>query len=51
MSTTVTYDASGSFTWTCPLGVSYVSIECWGAGGGGGFGGSSPVVMRGDSVS
>jgi hypothetical protein len=23
-------------TWTCPLGVTSVQVECWGAGGGGG---------------
>ena len=32
--TTLTSSTSG--TWTCPAGVSTVTIECWGAGGAGG---------------
>lgn len=38
MSTT-TYTADGTYTWTCPEGVTSVQVECWGAGGGGGRGG------------
>lgn len=26
----------GTYTWTCPVGVSHVNAYCWGAGGGGG---------------
>ncbi len=34
--TQVTYTTSG--TWTCPAGVTYVRVECWGGGGNGGAG-------------
>lgn len=30
---------SGSGTWTCPSGVYFVKVECWGGGGAGGYGG------------
>jgi len=33
---TVTYNTSGANTWTCPTGVTSVTVECWGAGGCGG---------------
>ena len=36
--TTTTITSTG--TWTCPAGVTSVSVECWGAGGAGGYGGS-----------
>jgi hypothetical protein len=35
---TQSYTASGSYTWTCPAGVTHVTVECWGGGGGGGSG-------------
>jgi hypothetical protein len=31
-----TYSTAGSFTWTCPPGVTSIQVQCWGAGGGGG---------------
>lgn len=34
--TTDTYTTAGSHTWTVPQGVTSVTIEAWGAGGGGG---------------
>ncbi len=38
----VEFDENGSTVsggaWTCPEGVDYVQVECWGAGGGGGGG-------------
>ncbi|HVM46536.1 MAG TPA: autotransporter-associated beta strand repeat-containing protein [Candidatus Acidoferrum sp.] len=33
---TATYTTAGTFTWTCPAGVTSVQAECWGAGGAGG---------------
>ena len=33
--TTMTYSTPGTYTWTCPAGVTTVKVECWGAGGGG----------------
>jgi hypothetical protein len=33
---TVNYTTAGSFTWTCPAGVTTITVECWGGGGGGG---------------
>lgn len=36
--TTDTYATAGTYTWTCPAGVTSVTVECWGGGGGGGFG-------------
>ncbi|HPF00186.1 MAG TPA: hypothetical protein PKY63_05930, partial [Bacteroidales bacterium] len=33
-SQTTTFTTSG--TWTCPAGVTSVTVECWGGGGGGG---------------
>lgn len=35
---TDTYTSAGSYTWTCPGGVSLVNVELWAAGGGGGGG-------------
>jgi hypothetical protein len=32
---TVSFGAPGGFEWTCPPGVTSVSVGCWGAGGGG----------------
>jgi hypothetical protein len=37
----VIQSANGTYTWTCPAGVTQAKIECWGAGAGGGGGGSS----------
>lgn len=31
-----TYSTAGSFNWTCPTGVTEVTVECWGGGGAGG---------------
>ncbi|MFM7106188.1 MAG: hypothetical protein ACKOW8_11750 [Flavobacteriales bacterium] len=33
-----TFSTPGSYTWTCPAGVTTVQVEVWGAGGGGGNG-------------
>jgi hypothetical protein len=30
------FSTAGAFTWTCPTGVTSVTVECWGAGGAGG---------------
>lgn len=35
--TVITDTTAGSSTWTCPAGVTSITVECWGAGGGGGF--------------
>lgn len=46
--TTTTYTNSGSGTWTCPAGVTSVTVECWGAGGsGGGASGNNPAAAGG----
>jgi hypothetical protein len=37
----VTQAGNGTYTWTCPAGVTAAKIECWGAGAGGGGGGST----------
>jgi len=34
--TTQTFTSAGSFTWTAPIGVASISVECYGGGGGGG---------------
>lgn len=34
--TTETFTTPGASTWICPIGVTSVAVECWGAGGGGG---------------
>ena len=34
--TTVSASTAGTYTWTCPPGVTSVSVSCWGAGGAGG---------------
>lgn len=31
-----TFTTPGSSSWTCPTGVTSITIECWGAGGNGG---------------
>src|SRR5262247_1821407 len=36
--TTDTYTTAGTFTWTCPTGVTSVQAEVWAGGGGGGAG-------------
>ena len=33
----MTFSAGNDQTWTCPLGVTNVTVECWGAGGAGGI--------------
>ncbi len=35
--TVITDTTAGPSTWTCPAGVTSITVECWGAGGGGGF--------------
>ena len=43
--TTNTFTTAGSSNWTCPAGVTSVTVECWGGGGSGGAsinGGGSP---------
>ena len=30
------FSSAGTFTWTCPIGVTKIMVEVWGAGGGGG---------------
>ena len=35
----VAYTAPGTYQWTCPVGVTSVSVVCVGAGGGGSGGG------------
>ena len=35
------YSIGGTFTWTCPQGVTSVDVEVLGGGGAGGFSGSS----------
>ena len=32
----ITISAAGTHNWTCPAGVTYVQVECWGGGGAGG---------------
>ena len=34
--TTQTYSNAGTFSWTCPAGVTSIDAELWGGGGGGG---------------
>jgi len=29
------YSTPGSYNWTCPVGITKIMVECWGAGGGG----------------
>ena len=41
-----TYYAPGSYTWTCPAGVTSITVQAWGAGGGGG-GGATVVNAAG----
>jgi len=33
---TTTYSGAGTYTWTCPSGVTTVTVQAWGGGGGGG---------------
>jgi len=33
---TVSFTTVGTTTWTCPTGVTTVTVQCWGGGGGGG---------------
>ena len=34
--TNITYAAAGTFSWTCPAGITSVDVQAWGGGGGGG---------------
>lgn len=45
--TVVTQSAGGSYTWTCPAGVTSALIECWGAGAGANGGSSSSGAEAG----
>ena len=36
MGQTDTYSTAGTYSWTCPEGVTSITVECWGAGGAGG---------------
>jgi hypothetical protein len=38
VTTVVQQTTAGSYTWTCPAGVTQARIQCWGAGAGGGGG-------------
>lgn len=38
VSVVTTYDVAGTYSFTCPVGTTSVTVECWGAGGGGGYG-------------
>jgi hypothetical protein len=40
-----TFTASG--TWTCPAGVTSITVQCWGSGGGGGGTNANPTVGNG----
>jgi hypothetical protein len=40
-SSAVTFATNGNYTWTCPTGITQISVACYGAGGGGGGGGNS----------
>lgn len=33
-----TWTTAGTYTWTCPAGITQAYVECWGGGGGGGDG-------------
>src|SRR5215469_13329441 len=37
----VSQTANGNYSWTCPAGVTSISVQCWGAGAGGGGGSPS----------
>lgn len=37
----ITYNTPGTYTWTCPAGVTSIRVEAYGAGGGGGRGDGS----------
>lgn len=49
------YTTTGSYTWTCPAGVTSIKVECWGGGGGGDDGtdngGSGGAYARLDNYS
>jgi len=46
--TTVNFTTSGSHQWPCPVGVSSITVECWGGGGaGGGATGNSNAAAGG----
>ncbi len=43
------FDSPGTFTWTVPIGVTSVTVQCWGGGGGGagGYGGTNAFAGGG----
>jgi hypothetical protein len=41
VSVNTTSNAAGNYSWTCPPGVTSITVECWGAGGKGGARASS----------
>jgi hypothetical protein len=45
--TITTFNVSGNQTWTCPAGVTTVTVECWGGGGGGGGCGANYTLAGG----
>ena len=45
--TTQTFTTAGTQTWTAPIGVSSISVECWGGGGAGGGATGNPSAGGG----
>jgi len=37
-SSTATFSTAGTYSWTCPTGITSIQVQCWGAGAGGGGG-------------
>ena len=40
------YSAGGTYTWTCPTGVTSITVECWGSGGSGGTQGGDGTYIE-----
>jgi hypothetical protein len=38
-----TYTTAGTYSWTCPAGVTSITVQCWGGGGAGGAGTSAAI--------
>ncbi|MGE5317769.1 MAG: hypothetical protein ACM3ME_07215, partial [Chloroflexota bacterium] len=48
VNTSTPFTTPGAFTWTCPAGVTSITVECWGGGGkGGSVNGPNPQVGGG----
>lgn len=45
------FTTPGTYSWTCPAGVTSVVVECYGGGGGGGGGGAGYTSSSGYSWS